>query len=238
VKFHINVDKITDPAFFYMVLGQYPVRGANQLISREWISRARARWASYTSENGEKPSAYAQAVMGLDVGELGQDANAACFRYGGYVERLKTWGGVDPTVTADIAVKVYQEKSARVCNVDATGVGSSVAPSMSRAGCSAIGVKVAASPTVKTEAAEFTLLRDQLWFACREWLRTDPGAMLPPDEELIQELSIPTYEIHKGKIRVTKKDVMREILKRSPDKADSLCLTFYQGGIFTECDLS
>ena len=50
--------------------------------------------------------------------------------------------------------------------------------------------------------------------------------MIPPDELLIEELQTPTYEVHRGKIRVMKKATMREVLKRSPDRADALCLTF------------
>jgi hypothetical protein len=56
----------------------------------------------------------------------------------------------------------------------------------------------------------------------------DPGAMLPPDEMLIEELTVPTYEVLNGKIRVMKKVTMRELLRRSPDRADALCLTFYE----------
>jgi len=62
--------------------------------------------------------------------------------------------------------------------------------------------------------------------------------MLPPDEMLVEELSTPTYEVVNGKIRVMKKDTMRELLKRSPDRADALCLTFKSGGLFENCDLS
>jgi hypothetical protein len=51
--------------------------------------------------------------------------------------------------------------------------------------------------------------------------------MLPPDELLLEELQTPTYEVHNGKIRVMKKDTLRELLKRSTDRADALCLTFY-----------
>jgi len=40
-------------------------------------------------------------------------------------------------------------------------------------------------------------------------------AMLPPSEELIEELTVPTYEIENGKIRVMKKDTMRELLGRA-----------------------
>jgi hypothetical protein len=102
---------------------------------------------------------------------------------------------------------------------------------MTRAGCSANSVKVASKPTEETELGEFGILRDQLWWACREWLRTDPGAMLPADEQLLEELHAPTYEVKNGKIKVMDKPTMREVLKRSPDRADALCLTFYQPGL-------
>ena len=223
--------KIMDPAFSYMVLGQYPAQGSNQLISKEWISRARSRWDLYVAQYGEIPPQGSMAVMGQDVAELGADTNVACFRYGGFVEKLTVWSGVDTVVTGDRAIVEYKGREVSHCNVDATGVGAGVAPHMQRSGCSATPVKVASSPTQKTELGEFNILRDQLWWACREWLRTDPGAMLPPDEMLIEELQTPTYEVANGKIKVMKKETMRELLKRSPDRADSLCLTFHQADL-------
>jgi len=220
--------KVIEPAFSYMVLGQYPAQGSKQLISREWIARARSRWDAYVLEHGERPPKHTSATMGLDIGEFGSDANVACFRYGGFVERLVTWGGVDTVVTGDRAISEYKARAVSSVNVDATGVGAGVAPHMQRSGCHAQAVKVASSPNEKTELGEFKILRDQLWWACREWLRTDLGAMLPPDELLNEELSTPTYEVVNGKVRVMRKGIMRELLKRSPDRADSLCLTFYQ----------
>ncbi|MEJ2731879.1 MAG: hypothetical protein P8185_25780 [Deltaproteobacteria bacterium] len=219
--------KIMEPAFAYMVLGEYPAQGANQLISKEWIARARSRWDAYVAEHGESPPKGTSAIMGQDVGEFGSDSSAACFRYGGFVERLVVWSGVDTIATGDRAIVEYQGRKVLRANVDATGTGAGVAPYMQRRGCSANHVMVASSPTEKTELGEFYILRDQLWWACREWLRTDPGAMLPPDEMLIEELQTPTYEVKNGKIRVMDKATMRELLKRSPDRADSLTLTFY-----------
>ena len=224
-----GVYKIMEPAFSYMVLGQYPSQASNQLISREWIARARARWDSYVSDRGEVPPQGAVGVMGQDVGEFGTDANALCFRYGGFVERLVIWQGIDTIATGDRAVSELQgRKNVVRASVDATGIGTGVAPYLQRQGVSAFPVKVASSPTEKTEIGEFQILRDQLWWACREWLRIDPGAMLPPDELLLEELLTATYEVANGKVRVMKKDTMRELLKRSPDRADALCLTFYQ----------
>lgn len=220
--------KITEQAFSYMVLGRYPTQSTIQLISREWINRARARWDAYVVEHGEIPPSGTKAIMGLDVGEYGTDSNVACFRYGGYIEPLISWGGVDTIMTGDRAAEEHKSRSVLRCCVDATGIGAGLAPHMRRSGCNAVAVKVASTPTEKTELGEFGLLRDQLWWSCREFLRTDTGAMLPPDEALIEELLVATYEVLGGKIKIMKKTAMRDLLKRSPDRADALCLTFFE----------
>ncbi len=229
--------KIVEPAFSYMVLGCYPAQASTKLISKEWISRARTRYDSYVKENGDRPPLYSAAVAGLDVGEFGADSTVLCFRYGGYVPPLIAWGSADPITSADRAGDECRLRDVIRINVDATGVGAGVAPHLQRKGHSASPVKVAASPTERTEMGEFHILRDQLWWSVREWLRADGGAMLPPDELLIEELLTPTYEVKNGKIRIMRKDIMRDLLKRSPDRADALCLTFTPKGFFAGCDL-
>ena len=229
--------KIMEPAFSYMVLGQYPSQSTQQLISRDWVEKAKLRWQVYVSEHGEIPPDVT-GVVGQDVAEYGIDANVACFRYGGYVPTLLTWQGVDVISTADRSVWETKGQNISRINVDATGVGAGVAPHMQRAGCPAIAVKVAEKATEETELGKFYILRDQLWWAVREWLRSDSSAMLPPDEALCEELLVPTYTVENGKIRVMQKKVIKELLKRSPDRADALALTFYSGGFFSGCDLA
>jgi len=219
--------KVVNPAFSYMVLGQYPAQGSTKLISREWINLARSRWDSYVLENGERPPKLVNPIAGLDVAEYGMDANCLLFRYGGFVPTLHTWSGIDVNETAAKAATICKEKKAIRVNVDSIGIGAAVPGSMSGKGMPAVGVKTSERPTQKCDEGEFNKLRDELWWLTREWLRTDL-AMLPPDELLIEELLTPTYEVENGKIRTMKKKVMRELLKRSPDRADALCLTFYK----------
>lgn len=218
--------QVTEPALWYMVLGQYPTQATTQLISRAWIDAARARWDAYVAVHGEQPPAGVAPVMGLDVAEFGADSNVAIFRYGGWVARPVTWRGVDPIVTGARGGELYKQRGATVAHVDATGVGAGVGPHMARQGCRANSVKVASAPSISTELGAFGILRDQLWWAVREWLRTDPGAMLPPDAELCEELTTPTYTTKTGVIKVMAKETMKELLGRSPDKADALALTF------------
>lgn len=222
-----GVYQITEPAFSYMTLARYPAVGSAQLISWDWIAEARARYDAYIKDNGIAPPRNTDAVMGLDVAEFGADSNAACFRYDWYVTPLVIWSGVDVIRTADRAAVEYQIRRTARCNVDGTGVGAGVAPYMQRLRkCRAHSIKVASRPTTATDMGEFAILRDQMWWACREWLRTNPQATLPPDEQLCEELAVATYSTEGGKVKIMKKDTMKELLKRSPDRADALCLTF------------
>ena len=221
---------IMTSAFSYMVLGQYPAQGTNQLISREWIDAARRRWDDHVKKFGEKPPRMSSCIMGQDVAEEGGDYNVSCFRHGGYVERFivggNMWNGVDLVETGDRATAGYRKRNCKVAYVDGIGVGAGVAPHMRRLGCNAHSVKSSERPTRKTEMGEFNKLRDQLAWQVREWLRTDPNAMLPPDDLLIEEMKCITYSMDSGKVRILEKKDMKEVLKRSPDRFDALAITF------------
>jgi len=223
--------RVLEPSFFYMTLGLYPPQSEAQLISQVWLDNAVSRWLSYVALYGEEPPKKMIPLVGLDVADMGIDTNQLCKRYGGFVPRLTSWKGVDPDMSAIKASEHLSnlpvESKEIPIFVDATGVGAGVAPRMSRLGFQkAQSIMVASSPTYKTELGEFFQLRDQLWWSAREWLRTDSGAMLPPDDDLLQELRTPSYAVIERYVRVSKKVVMKEKLGRSPDKADALVLTF------------
>lgn len=223
--------KVENPEFFYMVLGIYPPKSETQLISRVWVDNAVSRWLSYVATYGEVPPKNISPLVGLDVADMGKDTNQLTRRYGGWIAKQEGWSGIDPDATAIKAHGILKQIGVPVGDinvfVDATGVGAGVAPRMVRLGTSrASGVMVASSPTYKTEMGEFFQLRDQLFWSVMVWLRDDPGAMLPPDEELIEELAAPSYGIKNGKIRITDRDTLIELLGHSPDKFSSLALTF------------
>lgn len=225
---------IMESAFSYKVCGKYPEQGENQLISAEAINLARLRWDNYVAEHGEVPP-NVRPKLGLDIAEYGQDFNAPILRYGNFVPRVeKIWQGVDPTVSGEKAAEICSKHNVDMLYVDGTGYGSSVAPQVSKIkpkpspNLRCISVKVAEKPdpSIVSELGEFFQLRDQLWWACREWIRTEE-AMLPPEPMMTEELLTPTYRIDdRGKIHMMDKDTMREKLKRSPNYADALVLTF------------
>ena len=218
---------ITQPELAYMVLARYPSQVEMQLIPSADVYAARARWDAYVAMHGEKPPEGTKAIVGLDVGEFGPDPNVLCERWGGWVPRLRQWRGVDTDETALRAAGICKNIGAVVAYVDGIGVGSGVAPTMRREGVRAQAVIFSASPTKTAgEAQKFRRLKDQLYWAVAEWLHNDPGAMLPPDELLLEELVLPHYENKPWGIEVTRKKVLREKLKRSPDRLEALCMTF------------
>lgn len=231
--------KVTNPALSYMVLALFPGQAENQLISRAWVEAAQARWLAWRGLYGETQPEYVRPRHGQDVAEFGSDRNVACFRYGGWVAPFETWSGVDIVATGDRAAATARRHQAAMSLVDATGVGAGVAPAMqrwwtvqvyqpdeARYDGQAVAVHVGGAPTESVEEGAFGTLRDQLWWRCREWLRTDPTAMLPPEPGLADELCAATYQVRNGVLKVLDKATLRKLLGRSPDLADALCLTF------------
>jgi hypothetical protein len=231
--------KIIESQFAYSVLGQYPPIDENQLISQAWLDMARSRYDAWVVAHGDNPPKATTAIAGLDLAEFGGDSNALCLRYGNYVPPLKTWGGMDIIASSKRAYAECHGKSVSVINVDGTGIGSAVAPYLTDRGLVATSVKVGSSASAKlSNLGEFGRLRDELWWRVRDWLAGDQ-AMLPPDEQLLEELTVATYAIDdSGRIKILKKDEMRRQLQRSPDKTDALCITFAPSGFFGDLDLS
>lgn len=223
-KYGGQVRRSTSPFLEIKTLGRFPTQATDALINLAWIQSAQARWVA-------KPPIEHPAIAGLDVAEMGVDANAWLVRRKNWVSKLIRWNGVDPLKTGGKATEIARklQNFDRAC-VDSIGPGTGVAPHLVTNNIEAIGVKVSWSPTIDSVAeGEFRSLRDQLLWSIREWLRTEPEAMLPPDPELAQELAVLTYEVDiKGKIVVMQKKNIRKLIGRSPDALDALALTFYR----------
>ncbi len=220
--------KITVPAFSTVVLGQYPSTTDDQLISQEWIDLSRSKFDMWVAEHGEVPPEGVGPVCGFDLAEMGNDLSCLTIRFGSYVMPLISWQGLDVPSSVDRCVHELKKrdiKPSRIC-CDTTGLGSASAPGLVRLGYRGISCKVASSPTQKTELGEFGHLRDQLLWEVREALRLG-NLWVPNDPDLLEELLTPTFSIDRGKIHIMRKKNMKTLLKRSPDKLDSLALSFF-----------
>jgi hypothetical protein len=84
-------------------------------------------------------------------------------------------------------------------------------------------VNVAESAAMNPQASR---LRDELWLNLRDWLQ-QRACKLPKLDELRVEISAPLYKFNSnGTYKIEAKDEMKRRIRRSPDLADALCVTF------------
>ncbi len=225
--------KVTTAEFFYMVLGKYPAQSETQLISRVWINRAEENWSNYVSKYGEQPPYGIDPIGGADIAEFGADMTSLFFRYDWFVPTPQLWQGVDTDISSRKIATEAVNLNAKKVNIDSNGVGSNVSFSMRRHYGYRNGVRVMPQELApenidpQPDEVQGRLVRDEMLWSLREWLRTNPKAAIPPMENLREDLLAPKYSKNKnGKIEVTDGDTLREILKRSPDWLMGLALTF------------
>lgn len=218
---------VEEPAFNYMVLGRYPLSSSHQLIQESWFDAAVERYQLYVAKYGDSIPPETRCEIGFDVAEFGEDENVVAVKYGNLIKYLIYWKGIDTIKSGERGIELYRQYNAKKCNVDGTGIGAGIAPHMKSKGCTAYSVKVASSPTKTSDMGEFELLRDQLWWSYREWLKTCDTAMLLPDKKLKEDSLAPRYEFgQRGKIKVWNKERIKKTLGRSSDRADAVCLLF------------
>ncbi len=85
---------------------------------------------------------------------------------------------------------------------------------------------VHASHSARRQPLQYDRVREELWASGAAWLR-DGGALLP-DHKLATELHAPMWiSTVGGKLKVTPKDELRDVLGRSTDRADAFLLAVW-----------
>lgn len=211
--------------FKVRVLGEF-VGAVDGVVSLELCEAAKIR------DVGKYPTGIVK--WGVDVARFGDDSSALAKRHGNVqLEPVKEWWGVDTMQLAGLIKAEWdktQEKLRPVAiNVDVIGIGAGVVDRLKELGLPVCGVNVAESPAVNaSEDRQYNRLRDELWFACREWLEAR-DCKFADDDETIAELTTPTFSIlSNGLIKVEGKDEMKKRGVKSPNRADAWNLTFAQ----------
>ena len=205
---------------FYRVraLGLPPRAGVSNFIAPELVENARRREIH--------PASYQMypKVMGLDPAAFGDNFSIISIRQGPQLIRQWGYSGLDGPDLASRVVEIWhQNKDITECYVDGIGIGADVCSSLSRVpGFPLVRVNVS-MPAGDDET--YHNLRAQLWGRMRKWLET---ACIPNDDELAEQLTSLDYGFDgKSRIQMQSKDDLRRLGRPSPDKADSLSLTFF-----------
>lgn len=212
------------------VLGDFPSEAADILIPLNMAEAAVDREVETTD--------HVAPVWALDVARYGECLNALCKRRGNtMLEPIKTWGNVSTMVTVGTLYKEYEntppEDRPHEIIVDVIGVGGGVVDRAIELGLPVRGVNVGEAPPVE-EFKRFQNLRAYLWWQMREWF-LGQACKIPKElsDYLIAEMTDVHYTLtSSGKIAIEGKKEMLERGTSSPDRADSLMLTF-AGSIVT-----
>ena len=200
----------------------------HQVIPSEHVRLAQLRW-----ESMKKPDVPLRG-LGVDVARGGKDQTVIAKRYGAWFDTLIKYPASDTVTGGDVAAAITEhitddEKSARIV-IDLTGVGSSPYDILSSQGFNVDGFMGAESSPYTDASAllEFANRRSEAWWKFREDLEPDSGKdiALPPDPELMADLTAPTYEVDTQGIRIEKKENIIKRLGRSPDCGDAVVMNY------------
>ena len=217
--------KYTEDSSVYRVrvLGEFDTEQGDTVIPLSLIENAVERQVEVNPNSA--------VVWGLDCARMGGDRTALCKRKGNtLLEPITWWTGKDLMQTCGLVVAEYKrlenfpdELPEEIC-VDSIGIGAGVCDRLAELGLPVRGVCVSERPS--TDGKTYNRLRDELWFRAREWFEQRDCRIPQACEELVAELSLPTYHFTSlGKMQVEGKDNMKKRGVRSPDLADAFCLT-------------
>lgn len=199
---------------------------AMRVIPRPWVEAAMQRWREQTPPAGPPLS------VGLDVARGGEDFTATAPRWRDYIGRInRVPGSATPDGPSAAAFALEAGGAGTRYHVDVIGVGASAYDHLRTAlGSSKVVAVNAAEGTDeqdKTGTLDFRNVRALMWWRMREALDPSSGRQLalPPDDELLEDLTAPLWKLTAQGIQVESKDDIRKRLGRSTNVGDAAVQT-------------
>ena len=238
---------LPEPMRSQMLRGDFKAgiqESAWQLIPRAWVIAAQARWTALppARDDGTPEPLIA---MGVDVARGGKDRTVIACRHGKWFAPLECHAGSSTPDGGRVAALIIKHwKPGVQVNIDVIGVGGSVVDHIKGASVKIGDKAMQLRPTPlngseKSDAHDkatgilkFANKRAEWWWGLREALDPEKGErlMLPPDNELLADLTAPRWSMGASGILIEAKDDIVKRLKRSPDKGDSVAYAWANVG--------
>ena len=205
-----------------------------QVIPTDWVRRAQARWTP------DRPADLKMTCLAHDVAFGGGDANTYAWRYGCWFDHVvsENWKGeaVDPIDLAARTLTLMRDNCPIVVDIGG-GYGTGVVSHLrSNLGFDNV-VAFDGNKTSTDRTVDGSLIlrnkRAEAWWKFREALDPSQGddVALPPDPELMADLTAPTFMLTPGGVQIEKKADLKKRLGRSPDKGDAVVMCWSEGQI-------
>lgn len=207
---------IDSNAYKVRVLGEFPSASDDALFSIDSLESAVGRAIVENKDDS--------VIWGLDPAEMGDDSSVLCRRKGFKVYPFMQFRNLDAEPLANAIMSEYNKSHIKpsAIYVDIVGVGAGVWSNLYSKGLPVIRADV----RTKTFKDGLFNKRAEIYMRLKEYMNM---LSLPDDKELFGELSGLRYEIEErtGKTKLEAKKIFKNRVGRSPDKADSLALSFY-----------
>ncbi len=204
-----------NPWVLINVFGKFPPGQSNTLIGVQEATDATQR------ELLERDYKDDPVVLGVDVARHGSDRSVIFRRQGLQCFKPQVLRINDTMELASQVALTIDKHSPRAVFVDMATFGAGVVDRLRQLGYRDVVIGVDGGGQA---GSKYYNKRAECWHRMAEWM---PQASLPSDEELITELSSPTYSFDEhGRIKLEKKVDIKKRLGVSPDKGDALAYTF------------
>jgi hypothetical protein len=220
-------------AYVNRVLGDFHAGDEDSVIPLRWVEAANERWLEWDAAG--RPDLPGPHVDGVDVARSGEDKTVIAIRRGPVLVELRRSSKEDTMQTAGRVKAHLDTDPDATAVVDVIGIGAGVLDRLREQGAKAVGFN-ASSGTKRRDASNelgYINLRAAAHWSLREQLdlSTDPDVCLPPDDQLLGDLTAPKWRIMSGgKIQVESKDDIRKRIGRSPDDGDAVVMSFNGDG--------
>jgi len=206
-------------AYRSRVLGEFPSSPNDALIPQEWLEAAQRRTPP--------PICRGRLRLGVDVARQGDDRTAFVMRDDAAVRIAQPMRIPNLTLSGDHVMDFARSEGldARQVFLDTCGIGLGVADWLTRHDFIVNHVNFASAQVTDPMCRN---LRAQSYWALRKALdpEANPAFCIPSEQrELIEECRAMRYEIEET-VRIVPKEEIAVTLRRSPDLADALALTF------------
>ena len=199
-----------------------------QVIPTDWVRLAQDRW-----NPNDKRAKQTASAAGVDPARGGKDQMVIARRTGTYFHPLEVFEGSqvpNGPAAATLVGKSLSPEFDGVLFVDVIGIGSSAYDHLQALDYQVIDINFAESSYMydKTGTMQMRNKRAEAYWGFREALDPEEGdgLALPLDEELVEDLTAPTWERTAKGLLVESKSSIRKRLGRSPGKGDAVVMAY------------
>jgi len=208
--------EMTDIEIRQELLCDFTASASNVVITIDLVTAAAARNITEDQVTGQPD------ILAVDVARFGDDDSIIQRRKGLWAPApIKLHGLNTMELAARIAAEIDRYHPDAVF-IDVGNMGAGVVDRLRQLRYAVTEVNFGGSAIQKDRYAN---LRAEIYFKMREWFQQ--GGCIVNDPDLKAELTVTEYKFTpSGKIILQPKEEIKDLMGRSPDKADALAMTF------------